>query len=201
MNTWILRLPKLMSVNLAFLICCLPIVTIGPAMAALHRYMMEQASEEEMPKRTMVYFFQLVKRNFKRDMMIWLGYLAVIIFLLADILLALNADSGFLNGLAYVFGSLLVVVVFSLQYLFPLMARYQESARWFVETSLLMSIKYFGVTVALTLITLAPFAMMYFANLFFFTLLMVLGIIGGAVVVLFQNRVITTRVFNDPSFA
>lgn len=68
-------------VNLAFLVCCLPIITIGPARTALYTVATNWARKETSGLKD---FFVAFGQNFLSSLKVWLVVLPVGLFLAAD---------------------------------------------------------------------------------------------------------------------
>jgi uncharacterized membrane protein YesL len=196
MNQWILLLPTLIQINIAFLISSLLVVTIIPSSVALNRQIIEIKNGQSSTKPVARYI-ELLKKDFRRNIVLGVLYTFLVLFLSLDIALALSGRTMMFKIIAYLFGSLLVVVLFSLQYLIPLLARYNQPIKWYIKTSILMSIKYFRETMLLFFISLFPFVILYVANLFFFTLLLVMIVCGYAISMILQNNVLIKRVFEE----
>ena len=71
-------------VNLMFLICSLPVVTMGASMTALHKAMRLYVVKGE--KRLFQSFFEAFKKHFKLSTCVWLLNLLMILILCFDLL-------------------------------------------------------------------------------------------------------------------
>ena len=68
------RISDLMILNLIFILCCIPVVTIGPALTGLYYVALKIASNEE--GYIVRGFFKSFKQNFRQGLIIWLILLA-----------------------------------------------------------------------------------------------------------------------------
>ena len=76
------KLGFLIELNLLVLLCCLPVVTAGAALCAMHTVLLKIYRNEE--KRIVTDFFQALKANLKNGTILWLlflGYLGLLIAL------------------------------------------------------------------------------------------------------------------------
>lgn len=64
------RLADLMILNLVTLLCCLPVVTIGASLTAMHYVLLKMVRNEE--SYIVRSFFKSFKENFKQATVIWL---------------------------------------------------------------------------------------------------------------------------------
>ena len=82
------RVADLIMLNVVFLICCLPIVTIGASLTALHYVTLKMARNEE--SYIIKSFFKSFKQNFKQATIINLIMLAVGAVLYLDLNIVSN---------------------------------------------------------------------------------------------------------------
>ena len=76
------NLTDILILNVLCLLCCLPIVTIGPAITAMHYVTLKMARDEE--GYVLKSFLKSFKENFKQSVIAWLGFLAVSIVFFVD---------------------------------------------------------------------------------------------------------------------
>ena len=109
------RVADLIMLNVVFLICCLPIVTIGASLTALHYVTLKMARNEE--SYIIRSFFKSFKQNFKQATVINLIMLAVAAILYMDLRIVGNID-GTMSQVLYIvffaFGILYMMVFLQL---------------------------------------------------------------------------------------
>ena len=159
--------------NLLWMICSLPLITIGASTTALYYACLKIVREEEYDAAGM--FFRSFKQNFKQATVIWLILLAFGIFLGADgyILYHLRANS---TGVPAVLWTLLIAIVIAaavlyvivLLYIFPLLASVENTTfnmfkyAFMIGTHYLFStILMFAVHIAMFYIIVAVFTPMF----------------------------------------
>ena len=76
------KIGDLVVANLLFILCCIPVITIGPAMTALYHCTLRMVKGND--SSTSKTFFRAFKQNFVQSLVIWLG------ILLAGVILFLN---------------------------------------------------------------------------------------------------------------
>ena len=128
--------------NFLCLICCIPIVTIGPALAAKYDVAMRIVRKEE--PTVFRPFFKAFKENFKQAFIIW------IILLGACFLLFIDWNWIFENGVGnvspfYLMAAVIttLIVSFIIMTIFPIIARFQVTIKEAFKTSILFSMVYF----------------------------------------------------------
>jgi uncharacterized membrane protein YesL len=162
--------------NLLWIICSLPIITIGASTTALYYVALKIAEDREGDLTQQ--FFRSFKQNFKQATIIWIILLAIGIFLGTDIYILVHLRST-TNGLLAVFWTLILAVVFAgcvaytveLIFVFPLLARVENTTRAMMINALLIGTHYLNCTIVVFAI---HFAMAVVA-IRFFTPILVLG--------------------------
>ena len=148
--------------NLLWLICSLPIVTIGASTTALYYATLKIADDEHSYVARM--FFRSFKENFRQATVIWLIMLGAGILLGVDgyIIYHLRAAS---TGTVAVMWTLLlalliaaaIVFVIVLLYVFPLVARVTNTTGAMLKNAFFMGIRYLFCTILVFAIHLAMF--------------------------------------------
>ena len=74
-NQVLTKIMYLVSANLLFVLCSIPVITIGASQAAMHTVLMRyyQGDEPDILKT----FFQAFKENFRKSTSVWLAMLAL----------------------------------------------------------------------------------------------------------------------------
>lgn len=149
------RIGDLILLNVLFLICCVPIVTIGASAAALTKVTQDIAMDTDagvfMP------FFRAFRDNFKQATLLWLG-VAVIIAALASYRLIISAfctgsASAVLGGILFVVTAVLLGIAV---YLLPLMVRYENTLREIIRNGAILAICKLPRTIAMALMVAFP---------------------------------------------
>ena len=162
--------------NLLWLLCSLPVFTIGASTTALYYASLKVVRGEESYVGRL--FFRAFRENFRQATVLWLILLGIGLFLGADgyILYHLRAASA---GTAAIFWTLIlalviavsVVYVIVLEYVFPLLASVSNTNRAMLKNSFLIGTHYLFATI---LVFAVHFAM-FFAVVAVFTPLIVFG--------------------------
>ena len=149
----------LMILNIVFLICCLPVVTIGASLTALHYVTLKMARNEE--SYIVRSFFKSFKQNFKQATIINLIMLAVGAVLYVDLNIVTNM-TGSMSKVLYILliaFAFLYLIVFL--YIYPVLAKFYNTIKNTFTNAFLMSIRHLPYTVLMILITAAP-ALVFF---------------------------------------
>ena len=157
------RVFDLVLLNWTFLLCCLPLFTIGAAMTAMHRVLLQMVRGDDA--YFVRDFFKTFKREFRQSTLLWLPMLLAAVVLLTDQILLLPALKGALRvGLfvASLFFEVFWMVL--LIYAFPMLARYVNPLRQTVKNAFLVALWKFPQTILCAAVYLAlPLAYMLYA--------------------------------------
>lgn len=155
------KVADLMILNLLTLVCCLPIITIGASLTAMHYMTLKIVRNEECYIARG--FFKSFKENFKQSTLIWLLLLVLIIILAGDLFIIGSSDTEFnaiMQGFIVVAA---ILVVFTTLYVFPVLARFRNTIRGTLKNALLMSIVQFPKTILMIVVNLIPVILFLFA--------------------------------------
>lgn len=133
-----------------WLICSLPLVTIGASTTALYYAMMKRIRTNE--GQITGNFMKSFKQNFKQATLLWLIVVAVGAVLWLDLNFCSTWDSALAKVLLVACALLLVPFWMVLLYLFPVLAKFTGSLYDIFKNALLMSIRHLPMTLVLTLI-------------------------------------------------
>ena len=139
-------------IGFLWFVTSLPIVTIGAATTSLYQFTLKQADDEE--GYVWKSFWKAFVKNFRKATAIWLLVLIVMLFLLVDIWVCINA--GMPGGLRIlclaVLLSLAFIVIFASIYVFPILSRFEFSVKKLLIDSLAMAIG--NLYVSITILTI-----------------------------------------------
>ncbi len=159
--TFLSKLADLFWLNLLFIICCIPVITIGASTTALYYVTLKMAKDEEgYITRS---YFKSFKENIVQATAIWLGILVAAVILLMDLRVVNsgNITEAFNSSMP---GNIITVAVFVMgivllmicTYVFPILAQFDNSIKNTVKNSFLISIRHLPYTVLIQVITVLP---------------------------------------------
>ena len=152
------RACDLIIVNLLFIISCIPVVTVGAAICGLTKVCQAIVMGDE--RGIWKLYTSGFKDNFKQATIVWLSILVVAASLVCYWLLVINFCRGALATVLLILMAVLAVVVLALSvYLFPLIARYENSLREHVRNAGILAITRLLLTPLLIVFTAVPFVL------------------------------------------
>jgi len=175
------RVADLLLLNLLFIICSLPIVTIGASATAMYYVTLKMVKDEE--SYIFKSFFKSFKQNFLQATGIWLMILAVSVVLASDYrivtneeLSALIASKAVINVIMVATMVMTIFVACITVYVFPILAKFDNSVKNTIKNAFLMSVRHLPKTVLLILIPVIPAVIMYFDMRLSFIILFVFSL-------------------------
>ena len=180
------KLADLIWLNILATICCIPIITIGASLTALHYVVLKMVKDEEgYITRS---FFKSFRENFKQATLMWLMLLVVFILLVADFMIFRFSGIVFPGWCQIALIAIAVLIMFATMHLFPLLSRYENSIRATYKNSLFMGILHLPKTILMMLCWIVPIDVESFFPIVFF-----LGISGPA----FLNALLYKKSFQQ----
>lgn len=147
--------------SILWFLCSIPIITIGASTTALY-YTMNKVIRNDRgyvaPE-----FFSSFRKNFKQSTIIWLILLALYLFLGYDYLImkqamSLGEETGYLYRAFLVF---IVIVTLWGFYIFPYIARFENTIKETLRNTLFIAVTNFHWTVILAMLFLFAFVLIY----------------------------------------
>ena len=189
------RVADLIMLNVVFLICCLPIVTIGASLTALHYVTLKMARNEE--SYIIRSFFKSFKQNFKQATVINLIMLAVAAILYMDLRIVGNISGTMSQVLYIVFFAFGILYMMVFLYIYPVLAKFYNSIKNTFRNAFLMSIRHLPYTLLMAVITLIPFAVFFVPNVRAQSLLFMVLILFGISLEAFINGHFLVKIFDN----
>lgn len=188
------RIVDLVLLNFLCLLCCIPIITIGPSIAALYYCMLKISRDQDSSMIKM--FFHSFLDNLKQGIILTIIFLIFALFIVVDFY-ACNTFTfpvlSYIKIFLYTLGLIFIVIV---SYAFPLLAQFHNSIGNILKNSLLMAISNFHYTIVIVLINILPFLILYFSPNYFVLILPILSICGTALTA-FVNSKLFIKIFNQ----
>lgn len=148
------RMGDLIILNLLVLACCVPVITIGPAFAAMHYVVLKMVRGQE--GYVVQGFFKSFKQNFKQGILLWLVEFVLFLILLSDFLIFRFTGTDFPQPFKILLIAITVVFYLVSLYLFPLQARFENKVRHTIKNAFLMAILNLPRTIVMGIICLLP---------------------------------------------
>lgn len=157
--------------NILWLVCCLPIVTIGASTTALFYVSLKVAKNEEGSLTKA--FFHSFRENFKQGTIIWLILLSVGLILGFDgyIFYHMRFENAFWTVATAVFLVAAAAYAIILMYIFPLLARFDNTIGAMFKNAILLGMRFLLCTALMAVI----YFIMAFVAINVFTPILIFG--------------------------
>ena len=149
---------NLIILNLLWVLCSLPIITMGPATVALYSSISALSRGEERMTST---FFKGFRRNFKQSLILWFITLLVGFLLYWGLYIVSFWDTTRSFSLMLLAVPCFIYLMI-LSYAFPLLAEFETSLSKLITNSILLSIGHFPRSIVMVVINLLPILAMYY---------------------------------------
>ena len=145
------RISDLMILNFLWIICSIPIITIGASTTALYDTTLKLIDETE--GYLFKNFLKSYKQNFKKATIIWIGVL--FIFFIIGVNLAFwiqfKSITGYITVSIMLF--MLFLFLFTEIYLFPILSKFNKSIKDTVKYAFILSMKYLPYSLIIMVIS------------------------------------------------
>ena len=156
------KVADLMWLNILTMICCIPIITIGPSLTAMHYMALKIVRNEECYITRG--FFKSFKENFFQGMIIGVLTLFITLLLVGDFVLLRNPELGFGKFLQIMITIIAVLFTFTVLYVYPVLAKFANTTWRTIKNAFLMSIMQFPKTLLMIVIWALPLLLLWISG-------------------------------------
>lgn len=177
---WLGKIGQMMITSVVWLICCLPVFTVGAATAALYRIMFNLKEDKSCAMKE---FFRAFRENFGKATLLWLLLLACVAVLAGLFYLVVLIESTVLRLAALVvFVIAFFVVFFAGLYVFPLTAYFENTLPGTIRNAVGMSMGNLRQSILAGAVTMIPLVVLMLSADLFLQLLFLWAVLGpGAI--------------------
>lgn len=174
------KLGQMMLTTLLWLVCCLPVVTIGASTAAMYRIMFNLKEDKSC---AMQVFLKAFRDSFRKATVLWLLLLAAAAALLGLYYLVVLVENMILRMVVLVvFTVLMFVAYITGLYLFPLTAYFENTVGQTLRNALAMGMGNLRQSIIACAITMIPLVLLLLVPRIFLQMLFMLIVLGpGAI--------------------
>lgn len=148
------NLADLIALNIIWLICCVPIITIGPATTAMYCVARDIAKKEWPPiLRT---FFQEFRSNFKQSLQVFAALLIPVLLVGAYLLMNVSGGLDHIPVIKYLSYLAIVIIGFVHSYAYPLLAHFDNTVGNTLKNAILLPLANPFLAVLITALNMLP---------------------------------------------
>lgn len=141
------RITDLVLLNLITLAACLPVVTAGASLTAMHYVLLKMVRGEE--GYILRGWLKSFKQNFRQATLVWLLFLAAGLMVLLDIWMAAYGGGGLLMVLRILLILAALTAYADFLWVFPLLSRFEVTVPGILSAAMAMAFRAFPRTLAM----------------------------------------------------
>lgn len=165
--------------NILFILCSIPIFTIGVSTTAMYSVLWKISKDEGGTIATE--FFKAWKKDFKKATILWMILLPIGLLTIFEMYMLYQMEIPGLNVLKYVFVTIFITWLMLVSYAFPTQAFFGSSIKETLKNSLLMCLfRLFPWTIMIVTFNLLPWLLitgMFGSSLLVIEIVLILGFV------------------------
>ena len=154
------KVADLMILNILTVFCCIPIITAGASMTAMHYVALKMARNEECYIARD--FFKSFKLNFRQGTAIWLIELFIILILTGDFLIMSRTEMSFGNVIKVILTVIAFLALFTFMFVFPVLAKFENTVMRTIKNAFFIWVLQFPKTIAMMVLAVLPLVLFLF---------------------------------------
>lgn len=180
------RIADLVWLNILMIICCIPIITAGASITAMYTITIKMVMGEEgyITKG----FFKAFKENFKQATILWLIVLVLTVLFYGDYRIITYSGLTFPKIMLILLFAVFLIGYSTYLYLFPMLARYENTTKNVIKNAFLLSMSNFPKTVLIILIQCIPLVALYLSQ----AVIPLIFLLGGSLVAYISSMLFVT---------
>ncbi len=187
------RAADIVALNVLFLLCCVPVVTIGASAAALYSMTLKMVRNEE--PSIWKGFFKAFREDLKQGILFGALFTLTAAAVILNFILFGNMDGGIFQAVKAVCVAAGVLAFLLSLYGFPIIARIEMRAGAIFRNAVLMSVAYLPKTLLMVVLYVPTVALMFWSEMTMFILLSAYTVFGFALMA-FLKSFILRRIFS-----
>lgn len=180
-------LADIMILSVLWVVCSLPVFTVGAATTALYYASMRSVRQEGSVFKD---FFHAFRDGFRQSSFVTLIFAVIAVVIGADFWILSRIALAGENVLQIVLYGIILLLVMVASYLFPLLARYEANLKTHLKNAFLLSVSSPAITVILAALNIAPVLLFLWKSEWFFRLLPVISILWFGVAAHINSRLL-----------
>lgn len=144
---FLFRVSDLIILNLIFMLSCIPIVTIGASISALHSVCLKIVRGQE--SYMWQGFWKAFRQNFKQGTILWIISILLFIFINMDYTILNAVDIPFFGYVKVALGAVSAILFSMFIYVFPIIAHFKCTIRQAIKNALFMTIGHLPFSIIL----------------------------------------------------
>jgi len=188
------RVADLVILNILWLVCCVPVVTIGASTTAMYHVIRHW--QKDSVSSIMRDFFQSFKEDFKQATPVYLILLIPTVAVVMNAMLIFNPDNSAAvpSYLLVIWFISALILLFISSFVYPVMAFFADSIFKTLRNAMVLALANLPRTILISILNLLP-VILLFVNLSFFLQSSIFWLLIGGALVAYLNMSILKPVF------
>ena len=188
------RVADLVILNILWLVCCVPVVTIGASTTAMYHVIRHW--QKDSVSSIMRDFFQSFKEDFKQATPVYLILLILTVAVVMNAMLIFNPDNSAAvpSYLLVIWFISALILLFISSFVYPVMAFFADSIFKTLRNAMVLALANLPRTILISILNLLP-VILLFVNLSFFLQSSIFWLLIGGALVAYLNMSILKPVF------
>lgn len=140
----------LILLNFIWIICCIPVFTIGAATSAM--YYVCIISIRQGDGYVVRRFFKAFKENFAKSTIVWLCILVLVALGIVDVVFWTKMGGSISRLMIAVSVAILIIILMICEYIYPVMAKFEGDIKTCIKNAAAMAVGYLPYTVVILVI-------------------------------------------------
>ena len=153
------KLFDVVALNIVFIIVCIPLVTIGPAISALYYASVKSIRRDR--SYPIKEFFKAFKRDFRQSFIVGLILVLASVIIYVDIRFVVDYIKNDFTAMRYVYLVIGLVISFISVYIFPLISRFSLKISGLFRLSFYLAIRHLLTTIVSIILLFGGFVLVY----------------------------------------
>ena len=153
------KLFDVVALNIVFIIVCIPLVTIGPAISALYYASVKSIRRDR--SYPIKEFFKAFKRDFRQSFIVGLILVLAAVIIYVDIRFVVDYIKNDFTAMRYVYLVIGLVISFISVYIFPLISRFSLKISGLFRLSFYLAIRHLLTTIISIILLFGGFVLVY----------------------------------------
>lgn len=189
---FLFRVSDLIILNLIFMLSCIPVVTIGASISALHSVCLKIVRGQE--SYMWQGFWKAFRQNFKQGTVLWIISIMIFFVIHMDFTILNAGDHPLFGYVKVALGSVTAILFSMFIYVFPIISHFKCTIRQAIKNSLFMTIGHLPFSILLVVM----YGLIFFLatlNVKMLALVIAVATICGFSVVTLTACIIFDRIF------
>lgn len=190
------KIADFLILSILYVVCCIPIITIGSATTALFYASIKLVHNEGYVARN---FFHSFRANFRQSTCIWIPAIVFFGIMILNILFFLpDAEASFGSQIFLVLNvTLLLICAFIFAMVFPLLSRFQNTVLHTITNAFIMTARRLPWAFTASLLMYLPFICCFFFPVFAPYILAFWCILGFGIFSYFAAYIYDKKIFSQ----